>query len=457
MIKRILTTALCMLTLDIASAQWTGAWNGTLQVGRTPLPLQFNIDGDTANGYSVTLDSPAQGAKGIPGEISVDNDSITVTIHAIGVRYTSVYRSDTDIIDGQFTQSGMSFPLTLSRGAYTPPRPQTPVPPYPYETREVTFSNTADQALLSGTLTLPMRYFTHKGGPTPAVVMVTGSGLQNRDEEVAGHRPFAVIAHHLALCGIASLRYDDRSFGRSTGDASSATTTTFADDAAAALAFLRDNVPGLGAKGVLGHSEGGTISFILASRDLPDFIIAMAPCAVRGDSVLLDQNRRIGGNVLPSDTNEEYITALARVFAWMETNPGAASWQGLNEAIADLPHLTPELKANLAAIISSRNPWLDHFMSFDPTPAITATRCPVFAIFGTHDMQVNAAVGQGALERHLPENALTVIKTYNGLNHLFQHSRGGGPEEYSTIDETISPEVLTDIATWIKSLPDKFD
>lgn len=285
-------------------------------------------------------------------------------------------------------------------------RPQTPRPPFPYSTEDVTFTNDSAHATLAGTLTMP-----HGKEHPPVVLMVTGSGLQNRDEELMGHRPFAVIADYLARHGIASLRYDDRTFGQSTGgDVKNATTRDFAGDAKAGLAWLRQS--GRFAKvGILGHSEGGAIAFMLAAEGLPDFIVSLAGPAVRGDSLLLAQNKALLGALGSLMTIEK-------------------------------------VRVN---VLLAGNAWLRYYIDYDPQPDIARTHCPVMALNGSKDMQVIASQNLPALRRHLPTDSRHLIKEYAGLNHLFQHCQSGHPNEYATIEETIAEEVLQDITRWILS------
>ena len=316
-------------------------------------------------------------------------------------------------LDGTFMQNGFSTSLVLSRGMLDEvKRPQTILPPYPYDTEEVTFRNEADGATLAGTLTWPMGY-DKKKKPT-VVLLVTGSGQQNRDEELFNHKPFLVIADYLARQGIATLRYDDRATGASTGgDARSATSEDFARDAAAGLEYLR-NKKSFAMVGILGHSEGGLIAFLLGAQGKTDFVVSLAGPGVKGDTLLVAQSNR--------------ILALT----------------GMK------PNMTVESYRQQEAV--QQMPWLRWFIDYDPSANISNTRCPVFALNGDYDCQVISSQNLTAIRQLLPQSKQNLIKEYPTLNHLFQHSTTGLVTEYGQIEETISPEVLSDIAQWINGL-----
>ncbi|MBR1469269.1 MAG: alpha/beta hydrolase [Prevotella sp.] len=394
------------------SQQIKGTWHGQLdlQVMKLNLVFHFNEDGTFA------LDSPDQGAKGIKGEIKELTDKqVSVAVATIGASFSGELQDGK--IMGKFQQMGREMPLTLTPGDLVRQRPQTPRPPYPYEMREVTFSNAEANATFAGTLTLPADF--NKQKRRPVVLMVTGSGLQNRDEELFDHRPFAVIADFLARNGIASLRYDDRGFGQSTGDVSQATTADFANDAEAGIRFLRSlkeaKKPLFSKIGILGHSEGGSIAFMLGARKAVDFIVALAAPGIKGDSLLVEQ------------TN-----ALLR----LSGQPAKMTLKQMRVMMA----------------MQETNPWYEYFADYDPTADIAATKCPVFALNGSLDSQVLAGSNLNAIHNLKFNTQHSKFKVYPGLNHLFQHATTGATTEYGTIEETISEEVLNDIAEWIQTL-----
>ncbi len=399
--RKILLVTLLAITSYMAMGQdFEGPWNGAVKVNGSELGLVFKIEGEKC-----TLDVPAQNAKDIPAEYKMDKGSLKITIPAIGAAYEGIYFNGS--LMGTFRQNGLELPLTLTRGLPAANRPQTPVGPFPYSTEEVTFAN--GDAVLSGTLTTP----EGAAPDTPILLMVSGSGQQNRDEELMGHKPFAVIADAFAREGIATLRYDDRGFGASTGDLSKATTDTFAADALEGLKFLRGQ--GYTKVGVLGHSEGGTIAFMLAaSEEGPDFIISMAGMAEDGEGTLLAQTVKI---------------AVA---------------QGIPEAQAKVL-----AEQSVAATKATANVWMGRFLKLDPAIYISKVTCPVFALNGESDLQVIHDRNTPIIKELLPS---ATIKTYPWLNHLFQHCKTGAPTEYYEIEETISPEVLGDMVSWIKKL-----
>ena len=407
---------LLLLLLSVTSYGATagnieGTWHGTLKLNAMKLSIVMHFSDNAC-----TLDSPDQGAKGIKGEVrEITAEKVDVAFPTLNATYTGVLKDGK--IEGTFTQMGYKLPLVLEEGQPVRIRPQTPQPPFPYQTEEVSFVNTEDSASLAGTLTYPVGYNSKR--KVPVVIMVTGSGLQNRDEELFEHKPFLVIADFLARNGIASLRYDDRGAGLSTGDIENVTTEGFCRDAAAGIAFLRKT--GHFSKiGVLGHSEGGSIAFMLAAQKKCDFIVSMAGPGLRGDSIIVEQ------------TNE-----LLR----QQGQPATMTVRQMR----------------LTMLLQKTNPWYDYFVDFDPAPVIKQIKCPALLLNGDKDSQVmavsNIPVIRALLsdnEKHqLPDNQ--VIKVYPGLNHLFQHCTTGMPAEYGSIEETISEEVLHDIAEWIKN------
>lgn len=387
-----------------------GSWSGKLKVGAMSLTIVLHLDQVDGN-VKVSLDSPDQGAKGIPASKEyLSDDSVAVKIVSLGATYRA--RLKDGKLDGTFSQSGMSFPLEMSKGIAEVKRPQMPKAPYPYETEEVTFRNEADGATLSGTLTWPVGY--NKNQKPVMVLFVSGSGQQNRDEEVMNHKPFLVIADYLARQGIATLRYDDRATGKSVGgDVKNATTADFSRDALAGIDFLRSK-KAFSKVGILGHSEGGSIAFMLGSQKKVDFIVSLAGPTVKGDTLLAAQSNRILS---------------------LSGQPATMTVEKYRQTVATM-----------------NQPWLNWFNDYDPTNDIRQIRCPVFALNGDRDCQVISTLCLPALRQLLQPSKKHLINEYPSLNHLFQHCTTGLPDEYSQIEETISPEVLQDIAQWINSL-----
>ena len=384
-----------------------GVWTGKLNVGPQILTLVLHVLHEASGNAVCSLDSPDQGAMNIPVKSDYCSaDSISVSLEQLGLSYQGRLKGDE--IVGTFTQ-GLAFPLTLKRGEEKLKRPQNPVEPFPYKTEEVTFTNATDKATLVGTLSYPTDYKKEK---TPVVLMVTGSGQENRDEEIFGHKPFLVIADYLARHGVASLRYDDRGFGKSTGgDVKHATTVDFARDAASGIEFLH-TLKCFSKVGVLGHSEGGSIAFMLGAKGKVDFVISMAGIGVRGDTALTAQANRL---LELSGQPMRLSTLQYRVNAYMK-----------------------------------KSPWLNFFMDYDPSGDISKALCPVMAINGERDVQVISSLNLIGIKAHLTENPKNFVKEYPALNHLFQHCTTGNVSEYRMIEETISPEVLEDIVRFIK-------
>lgn len=373
------------------------------------------------------------------------NDSIQIKIPTIGAAYNGKKNGET--IVGKFMQRGISFPLTLAPGNGERNRPQTPEGPFDYNIKETTFKNNIDGTILAGTLTTP-KIITEK---TPVVLLVTGSGLQNRDEEIFEHKPFAVIADFLAKRGIASLRYDDRSIGKSTGNATKATTEQFRQDAEAGIHYLRKEEH-FKRVGVIGHSEGGIIAYLLGASKNADFIISLAGPTVSGKKLLLEQNRLVlKSQGIPQQTADDYVKVLEQVFdlriqGTELSNPKKTIQEIIDNCNVTLP---PTLQNNLALVLA-HDAWTDYFLTLDPTESIKKMKCPAFLLNGDKDIQVPAKLNIPNTLRL--RNKKSKTKIYPRLNHLFQHCTTGTINEYREIEETISVEVLEDISNFIQDL-----
>lgn len=429
--RKIFTVVAVALVASVSVNAQTGVWTGKLNVSGVELALIFNIGDEAA-----TLDVPDQGAKEIPVEVSRDAvGGITLDVPAINASFKGLLVGK--VIAGTFTQHGKSFPMTLTAGAPVIRRPQTPVGPFPYTTEEVSFTN--GDAVLKGTLTLP----ENCDRKTPVLIMVTGSGLQNRDEEMFSHKPFAVIADAFAKAGIATLRYDDRGFGESTGDVVFCTTEDLKNDALAGVRLLRERFDKVG---ILGHSEGGTIALMLAGERQVDFAISLAGMIVSGAETLLDQNRRtLKAAGLSESEVESYCHLLSDAFEAVKSKSPLPS--------ADGQGLSDGLKQNYQAALSQfRTPYMAYFISLDLSRKLSGVTCPVMALNGTKDTQVQCDRNMEALKSGLPANDKTVIRAEEGLNHLFQHCVTGEFSEYKEIEETFSPDVLSEMISWVKAL-----
>lgn len=432
-----------------------GSWLGELPLGPNKLKIVFNIDKNNEGAYTCTLDSPDQGVKGIATTISVTStDSVKIFIPMIKASFDGNVKDKQ--IDGIFSQSGMKFNLTLKQveGKAVINRPQTPQPPFEYTTEEVYFTNKTDSATLCGTLTYPKGFDKMKKNSVPVVLMVSGSGQQNRDEEIMDHKPFLVIADFLAKNGIASLRYDDRGMGKSKGNVKNATSFNNMKDALAGVEYLKQTGK-FGKIGVLGHSEGGCIAFMIGAQKKADFIISMAGGGVRGDSIIVEQNRvMLQQSGMPQSACNDYCNVLKEIYSYKIKNQNIENPEEfLNNIIANTKaNLPAPAQKNLLDIINSKNVWLQYFISYDPSSNISNTKCPTMAINGSKDTQVIAKSNLNAIKTLLPANKQNMIKEYPNLNHLFQNCSTGSAMEYAKIEETISPEVLQDISSWINNL-----
>lgn len=446
-------TILTLLALIFSSTAFTqnitGAWGGVLKVQGMQLLLVFNVT-KSGNTYTSTLDSPDQGAKGIPvSSTSFENSTLKIAVASAGIQYEGTLSPDSTIT-GTFKQAGQSFPLNLTKQKSEVPvlRPQEPVKPYPYVEEDVTFENKRASITLAGTLTLPK-----KDGVFPVVVLISGSGPQNRNEELMGHKPFLVMSDYLTRNGIAVLRFDDRGVGKSTGIFKTATSADFATDVEAAIEYLKTRTEINKKKiGLIGHSEGGVIAPMVAanSKDVA-FIVLMAGTGVPGDEILLAQQTLIGrASGIDSATLAQNETINRKGFELIKSSTDV---EKLKTDLAALlrQNNVPE-NAISSAVAQTTTPWMLYFIRHNPATVLQKVKCPVLALNGSNDLQVP--------KENLPaiKNALTkggnkriTTQELPGLNHLFQESKTGAPTEYATIEQTISPAALTALLTWLQA------
>lgn len=428
MMKKLAAISILLLSFAYISMAQTDTWSGKLDVQGTKLSLVFHLDDPNP-----TMDSPDQGAKGIPIQVTrTETGNLTIKVPSIGATYEGQWTLKQ--IVGTFKQMGVSLPLTLTPGEEKLNRPQTPKGPFPYAMEEVSFTN--GNAVLKGTLVLPEGC----SRKTPVLIMVTGSGLQNRDEEIFEHKPFAVIADALARAGIATLRYDDRGFGESTGDIISCTTEDLKNDALAGINLLRERFDKVG---VIGHSEGGTIALMLAAEKKADFIVSLAGMVISGKETLLWQNRvSLIAAGIPEKTVDNYCQALEEAYDAIiggKPLPSASKY--------DLPAALAQNYG--AAIMQLQTPYMKYFLALDVRPLLSNVACPVLALNGTKDTQVEYERNLGALRSGLPANPKNSLEVVDGVNHLFQHCATGAFTEYRDIEETIAPEALEKMVQWL--------
>jgi len=440
-----------------------GSWMGKLSVSSVTLRIVYNLSLTEKDSITATLDSPDQGAKNIKiGPVTLNGKDIKILAPVMMAEYSGTIVNDT-LIEGSFRQAGMTFPLSLTKLTVpiTFKRPQEPLPPFPYMAEDVVLINEKFNINLAGTLTIP------KGeGPFPAVVLITGSGAQNRNEEVFGHKPFMVIADHLTRNGIAVLRYDDRGIGKSEGNYSTATTADLATDAEAAFKFLKTNQK-INSEliGLAGHSEGGIIAPMVAAANREvAFIISLAGTGVRGDKVLHRQNEDLWlasgiaeADVMKSISINKKLYAVVRKEA--DDKKALEKMTSVYKKELAKKESSPEkiseelerFRQSSQAIVS---PWFRYFLRTDPSLYWKKVKCPVLALNGEKDLQVAADVNLPAIEKALRSGGNRLIKTiaFPDLNHLFQHCKTGTIAEYNGIEETFSPEVMKIMTEWILGL-----
>lgn len=445
--KKMYNTLVLVLLCAFACAQdisnIAGNWQGSIAAGGVDLGVIFKI-ATKENDIEVKMDVPMQGAKDIPADdAGFRSDTLRISFKKLGASYEGVFNKSEKLINGTWKQSGQSFPLKLTPQAAGTglKRPQEPKAPFPYYEEEVTFNNKEDGISLSGTLTLPS-----KKGSFPAVVLISGSGAQNRDEEIMGHKPFLVLADHLTRKGIAVLRFDDRGTGKSGGDFKSSTSADFCKDVAAAVNYLKSRKEINKSKiGLIGHSEGGMIAPMVAAEDKNiAFIVLLAGPGLKGDELLLLQTKAL---LRASGADEEGIEQLSAI------NRQAyklATLEPRDSAYAKLKNLMKqaELNEQVDALVS---PWMRYFLKHDPAVVLSKVKCPVLAVNGDKDLQVCAKENLEGIQAALKSggNEQCTVQTFPGLNHLFQQSKTGLPSEYAAIEETISPAVLELVEKWI--------
>ena len=445
--------------------RFVGPWMGKLNVGAMQLRLGVNLSIDNSGKIIAQLDSPDQNTFGIKTDSTViSGDNITIKAGKLMASYEGAMTLGDSIINGKWTQGGQTFDLILKK-TLTPivlKRPQEPKPPFPYKSMDVTFHNEKANIDLAGTLTIP-----DGKGPFRAVVLVTGSGPQDRDEALMGHKPFLVIADYLTRNGIAVLRYDDRGIAKSKGTFSTGTTFDFADDAEAGLTWLKTQ-PLIDTKhvGIAGHSEGGLIAPIVASRNNNvNFIILIAGPGISGLEILLAQSALISekSGLAPDvvEKSSKVNKAIYDVILREKDNTRAA--EEIKKIMADAVNSDPsvsetvkteQIKSLDAKITPILTPWFRTFLEIDPKQYLLKTKCPVLALNGTKDVQVPYQADLEAIDKYLKQagNKNYTIMKIEGVNHLFQHADTGLPTEYGTIEETFAPEAFKAMGDFILKL-----
>lgn len=453
--KKIGFIALVVLFFNLSHTQEIdGDWHGALKVSGMEIPVIFHIEQNDSI-LSSSMDSPKQKVFGIEADQTVfENSVLEIAFPSAGISYEGTYNAADEIVEGTFKQGGMNIPLNLSRNKNkmvkaSTPRPQEPKAPYNYRSEDITFTNTKESIELAGTLTLPSG-----SGKHPAVVLISGSGSQDRNSEVFGHKPFLVLADHLTKQGIAVLRFDDRGVGESEGDLSKATSKDLANDVQAAVDFLKSRQDiDLNNLGLLGHSEGGLIAPMVADESKEvDFIVLLAGQGLRGDKNLLLQKK-----ILEQKSGIDELTV----------NQGQQIFSGAYDLIINSKE--EEIETKLQEYFQQQyagrlnenqihtmvqqitSPWWQFYLKYDPAPVLEKTTIPVLALFGENDFQVSAVENSKIVKESLQRggNDKAQIIVFDNLNHLFQESTTGLLNEYAEIEQTISPKVLDTVSTWI--------
>lgn len=457
---------------------FVGIWQGKVTLPGQSLELVLHVK-LAEGGHTATLDSPQQGAQGIPVKsFVIADDTCTADVRAIGAKLTlRLERGAPDRLVGKLLQRGMSLPTDLARTneVRKQRRPQEPKPPFPYRSEDVAYHHDPARPLaesfgagedasgvtLAGTLTLP-----EGKGPFPAAVMITGIGAQDRDQSLLGHKPFLVIADALTRAGLAVLRVDDRGTGKSTGSFAEATSADFARDALAGLHYLKSRAEIDPERiGLIGHSEGGLVAPMVAAgegRELVAFAVLIAPPAVPLDEVILHQSRLmaqaegaaeaereigdqltraalriVAGNWAPAERKQQLREAAAH--AWGVMSPPARAASGAS------------LEALQQRIESLDTPWMRYLVARDPAVELQAMTCPTLVLFGQKDLQVDPAQNEPPLRKAFADGGKVVptIVVLTDHNHLFQQSKTGKPSEYGILEETFSDAALAVIRDWL--------
>jgi uncharacterized protein len=454
----VVTTNLNAQTIDA-----TGSWLGSIRTGAIELRIVFNISLASADSLIATLDSPDQGAKNIKlGKVTLEGSKIEIAAPGIAGMYNGEMKNDSTM-DGTWKQAGQSFPLNMKKlkVPFSIKRPQEPKQPFNYNSENVTFINEKFNIKLAGTLTMP------KGdGPFKAVILITGSGAQNRNEELMGHKPFLVIADYLTRNGIAVLRYDDRGMGESQGNYIVATSADLATDAEAALNFMKKNPKIIPDKiGLIGHSEGGLIAAILAAGNPGiGFIVSLAGPGVVGKDLIVKQTTDINklSGAKESDikeANQTYRKLYSIIIKEKDNKQAEAKVTEFSRKTLEKKNVPEEdIKKALIQVKMTYGAnaigWWRYFLATDPAEFWKKVQCPVLALNGDKDVQVSAVENTGAIRKALQKqnNKASQTVILQGLNHLFQHCKTGLPSEYGSIEETFSPEALKIAGDWILNL-----
>lgn len=459
--KNCILLAIALLSIVHTYAQTiTGDWYGVIKVQNKQVRIILHIS-EADSGYIGAMDSPDQNANGmIFSNVDFKNGGLTFTIAEQLISYQGILGKD-NTITGIFKQRGRSVDLDFSRKRIetdAKPRPQEPLKPYSYYSEDLRFENTKDNIMLAGTLTLP------KGdGPHPVVILISGSGPQNRDSELAGHKPFLVLADHLTRNGIAVFRYDDRGTAESKGRFSAATSADLANDVEAAIQYLKTRKEINKKKiGLVGHSEGGIIAPMVAVKNKDvNYLVLLAGIGIPIDQMLIQQTEMLGKASGITDENLQGVLATTQgAYEIVQTTEPAKLKETVTKYFNDL------IKSNLDSgaaptpqdeefiqiqVGNLTDPWFQYFVKYNPIPVLEKVKCPVLALNGSMDKQIASAHNLKSIKAAIEKggNRNVTIKELPYLNHLFQECETGAPSEYGTIEQTISPIALHEVSSWI--------
>ena len=445
-----------------------GTWRGTMDNAGVPLQMVFHVR-QTDAGVSVSIDVPAQNAENLPVRtITRERQNVRMEAPLLGATYTAELSDDATQMQGTWEQNGLNVALTLVRtngdsGVDQPAassraarRPQTPRPPFPYQSLELTFKNEQEGISFGATVTYPSGE-----GPFPGVVLISGSGQQDRNHSLFGHQTFAVLADALTRSGMAVLRYDDRGVGESGGAESLAgvTSESFARDVLSAYQRL-SSLPYVDASrvGLAGLSEGGSIAPMIVEMSRrapgsiapPHFLVLLGASAVPGDALMMAQSRAL---LEASGAGEEQIRSAAQAnravydVALSDLSDEQAA-EAIRAILEDLGLSDDQIAAQVAALTSA---WYRSFLRYNPAPVLKELDQAVLALYGALDVQVPPQQNAPAMREALsaaPTERFSV-EVIEGVNHLLQPANTGSPSEYGQIETTIAESVLTAITSWL--------
>lgn len=453
--KAFIFTLIFFVSASLFSQDLKGTWNGNLDINGISLAIVVNINGFSAD--SITMDSPEQSAFGIKVDKAEFGDN-GFKLEIISLKASLIGENPVgDSIKCEFTQYGTSFPLTLKRGNYVPkPKKQDPKD-FPYIVEEVEIFNPETNVKLAGTLTAPYDYKCDK-----IVILVSGSGLQNRNEEILGHKPFLVLSDYLTRNGIAVIRYDDRGFAKSTGDATNATTYDLSLDAESVVKYIKNDSQLKNMKvGIIGHSEGGMIAPMVAARNSNvDFVVMLAGPAVNIWQLMARQNYDVlKSNGIPEDIAKQYAQLASKTYKILNEKKSNIDDKKakVRTIMNEMEKLAPSgydeetLQANLDGLFT---PWMSYFIDFNPQDYLCKVKVPVLALNGDKDVQVYSKDNLAGVEKAMKKakNSNYQILELKGLNHLFQKCIFGSPNFYGRNEETFNEDAMKTIAEWIKGI-----